>query len=85
LNCDVRHSGGPELRVLLTQVGNDPMPREKQGNDMTDLNNEVRELSIDELDKVSGGGKDNPLVDVTVNKAIAASKAAALADAYIRG
>jgi bacteriocin-like protein len=52
---------------------------------MTDLNDEVRELSIDELDKVSGGGKANPPVDLTANKAIAANKAAALADAYIRG
>jgi hypothetical protein len=69
----------------VTRLAGMILPREKQGNDMTDLNNEVRELSIDELDKVSGGGKDNPLVDVTVNKAIAASKAAALADAYIRG
>ena len=52
---------------------------------MTDLNNEVRELSIDELDKVSSGGKENLPVDVTLNKAIAANKAAASADAYIRG
>ena len=28
----------------------------KQGNDMTDLNHEIRELAIDELDAVSGGG-----------------------------
>jgi hypothetical protein len=62
-------------------------PREKQGNNMTDLNNEVRELSIGELDKVSGG-KDNinniP-VDVTLNKAVASNKSAAAVDAYIRG
>jgi bacteriocin-like protein len=35
---------------------------DKQGNDMTDLSNEVSELSIDELDAVSGGN----LVDVAV-------------------
>ena len=32
-----------------------PAP-DKQGNEMTALNNEVRELNINELDAVSGGG-----------------------------
>jgi bacteriocin-like protein len=29
---------------------------DKQGNDMTKLNNDIRELNINELDAVSGGG-----------------------------
>jgi bacteriocin-like protein len=45
--------------IPTTAGGNDPVPRQK-GNAMTDLNNEVRELPIDEmtnneLDSVSGG------------------------------
>jgi hypothetical protein len=30
-------------------------PADKQGNDMTKLNNEIRDLNLDELDQVSGG------------------------------
>jgi hypothetical protein len=30
-------------------------PRDKQGNGMTKLNNEIHELAIDELEEVSGG------------------------------
>jgi len=71
--------------IPVTRLAGMIPPPDKQGNDMTDLNNEVRELSIDELDKVSSGGKENLPVDVTLNKAIAANKAAASADAYIRG
>jgi len=36
----------------------------KQGNDMTYLNNEVSELSIDELDAVSGGNVVDTAVQV---------------------
>jgi bacteriocin-like protein len=60
LNCDSDHGGDLGLPYPCdTAGGNDPVPRQK-GNAMTDLNNEVRELPIDELtnnelDSVSGG------------------------------
>jgi hypothetical protein len=36
-----------------------PAP-DKQGNDMTKLNNEIRDLNSDELDQVSGGDNRVP-------------------------
>jgi bacteriocin-like protein len=55
-----------------TAGGNDPVPRQK-GNAMTDLNNEVRKLPIEEmtnndLDSVSGGFN----LIVTLNNILAA-------------
>jgi hypothetical protein len=59
---DAHHGNNEPPRVVLSSrlVGMIP-PRDKQGNAMTDLNKEVRELTIneltiDELDIVTGGG-----------------------------
>jgi hypothetical protein len=48
------------LYSLSSRLAGTILPRDKQGNAMTDLNNEVRELPIDEmtgeeLDTVTGG------------------------------
>jgi hypothetical protein len=52
---DADHGDNEPARYLCdTAGGNVPAP-ETKGNAMTDLNNEVRELNIDELDAVSGG------------------------------
>jgi hypothetical protein len=59
------------------------LPRDKQGNAMTDLNSEVRELPInemtsEELDTVTGG--DFPIISIgiAVNNALYDAKIAAL-------
>ena len=38
--------------------GGDGLALDKQGNDMTNLNNEIRELTTDQLNSVSGGRSD---------------------------
>src|ERR1700710_2917771 len=56
LRCDTHHSRRSWTGVSVSsQLAGMVPPRDKQENDMTDLNNEVRELSNDELDAVSGG------------------------------
>ena len=61
---DYRHSGAS--RIGLSPVskagGNGPAPT-KQETDMTELNNEIRELTFDELEQVSGGSILDRIVD----------------------
>jgi hypothetical protein len=61
LKCADHHTSGSWVAVLpaITAGGNDPAPKQ-QGNAVTDLSNELRELPIDEmtgeeLDIVTGG------------------------------
>jgi hypothetical protein len=53
LNCDVHHSEQDPFAYATSRAAEMVSPPEiKQGTDMTNLNNE---LSLDELDAVSGG------------------------------
>jgi hypothetical protein len=59
--CDAGHSYSLALFAMhiVTAGGNDPSS-DKQESDMTYLNNDNREMNVDELDSVTGAG---PLVD----------------------
>jgi hypothetical protein len=61
--CDMNHTANERLFMSLRPIVQEGMiPPHEQRNDMTNLSVETYELTIDQLDKVTGGDGVKPVV-----------------------